>query len=76
MKRGLVSLNRTVKSACQATREAKKIAQASEVKLKKMKATLKSERELHHYEIELKKASSAKALIKSEKDAMAEAKAC
>ncbi len=44
-----------------------------------MEATLKSERELYHYKIELEKASSAKALImvvQSEKDAVAEARVC
>mgnify|MGYP006211202559 CR=1 FL=1 len=48
MKKELVSLSRT---ASQATREAKKIAKVSEVKLKEVEATLKAERELHYYNI-------------------------
>ncbi len=74
MKKELVALSRTVKSACQATREAKKIAKVSEDKLKEVEGTLKAERDLHYYNIELEKASSTEALImavQSEKDAVA-----
>ena len=76
MKKELVSLSRTVKSAFQATREAKKVAKVSEDKLKEVEAALKTERELHYYNIELEKASSTKALImavQSENNAVAKA---
>ena len=75
MKKELVSLSRT---ASQATREAKKIAKVSEDKLKEVEATLKAERELHYYNIELEKTSSAESQImavQSEKDAVVKAKA-
>ena len=74
MKKELVSLSRTFKSACQASREAKELAKVSEDKLKEVEGTLKAERDLHYYNIELEKASSTEALImavQSEKDAVA-----
>ena len=42
MKKDLVFLSRTAKSACQATREAKKIAKVTDDKLNKVEATLKA----------------------------------
>ncbi len=63
MKKELVSLSRTVKSARQETRETKQIAKVSEDKLTEVEATLKAERKLHNNNIELEKASSAEALI-------------